>query len=242
MGRADIHMHTTASDGLAPVDQVLDRITTRGTLDVIAITDHDTLEASLWAYERRGGYVFDIIPGVEVSRAEGHVLALWVTEPIPMGLSLQETAAAVHDQGGVAILAHPFHLQLSDVYRNLPRYWRHPEYLVRTGIDGLETFNAGVVVPGSNWLSRRFARQVELATVGGSDAHSPGAIGSGTTRFPGKNGDDLRTAIHQRQTIAQGHPWPLRDYWQVIRALPHWQPPQSVRAYLRTRDADAELA
>lgn len=87
MGRADVHMHTCASDGLPNAKQVLDYVAKRGHLDVIAITDHDVLEASLWAYSQRSVYPFDIIPGVEVTARGGHVLALWVTQPIPSARS-----------------------------------------------------------------------------------------------------------------------------------------------------------
>jgi predicted metal-dependent phosphoesterase TrpH len=82
-------MHTTASDGLSSVQELLNDVARRGHLNVIAITDHDTLDASLWAYEQNQRYAFDIVPGVEVSSQEGHVLALWVTHPVPMGLSLR---------------------------------------------------------------------------------------------------------------------------------------------------------
>jgi DNA polymerase III alpha subunit (gram-positive type) len=75
-GQADIHMHTNASDGLPTAKQVLDSVAKREHLDVIAITDHDVLEASLWAYEQRSKYAFDIIPGVEVTACNGHVLGL----------------------------------------------------------------------------------------------------------------------------------------------------------------------
>ena len=85
-GRADIHMHTTASDGFSSVEAVLDHIAELGTLDVIAITDHDVLDSSLWAYNHRAQYPFEIIPGVEVSSADGHVLGLWVTQPIDKGM------------------------------------------------------------------------------------------------------------------------------------------------------------
>ena len=64
-GRADLHIHTTVSDGLHTPRQLLEHVARLGTLDVIAITDHDRLEGSLWAYARRDRYPFDIIPGVE---------------------------------------------------------------------------------------------------------------------------------------------------------------------------------
>jgi hypothetical protein len=44
------------------------------------------------------------VPGVEVTSADGHVLARWVTEPIPKQRSLAETAAAIHEQNGFAVL------------------------------------------------------------------------------------------------------------------------------------------
>jgi predicted metal-dependent phosphoesterase TrpH len=241
-GRADLHMHTTASDGLATVQDLLDHVAQRGHLDVIAITDHDILEASLLAYEQRDRYPFDIIPGVEVSSLDGHVLGLWVTQPIPMGLSLAETTAAIHDQGGVSILAHPFHVQLSDVYRNVWRYLWRPAYLIESGIDGLEVYNAGGLIPGCNTWARRVAHKLGLAATAGSDAHNLGAIGCGVTYFPGRTADDLRQAIVTRQTRTAGHHWSINDYLEIISALPKWQAPTSVREYLRVQETDIKLA
>lgn len=216
MGRADLHMHTTVSDGLMSVQSLLDYVAQRGVLDVIAITDHDQLDASLWAYERRARYPFDIIPGVEVSSAEGHVLALWVTTPIPAGLSLTETCAAVHAVGGTAILAHPYFAQMGDVRRAWGAYQSDPSYLVRAGLDGLETFNASVILPGSNRKAARVARQLGLAATGGSDAHTLRAIGTGVTHFLGSTGVDLRRALQVSQTVVTGRPWPVTAYGRFV--------------------------
>jgi predicted metal-dependent phosphoesterase TrpH len=216
-------MHTTTSDGLATVEDLLAYVARRGQLDVIAITDHDRLESSLWAYERRDFYPFDIIPGVEVTSTEGHVLGLWVMQPIPRKLSLVETVIAIHEQGGVAILAHPFHFHMLDVARNFMHYLREPEMLIAVGLDGIEAHNAGVVTPLSNKLARRMARRLAMPVTGSSDAHSLGAIGSGVTRFPGHSSHELRTALASGKTIAQGRPWSLSDYLEIARALPHWK-------------------
>ena len=128
-GRADLHMHTTVSDGRATPAQMLDYAARFCRLNVLAITDHDRLEGSLWACEQNGRYPFDIVPGVEVSSADGHVLALWVTQPIPRGLSLAETVSAIHEQGGVAVLAHPFELFIAP--RAVWRVLRRPNDLLR---------------------------------------------------------------------------------------------------------------
>jgi hypothetical protein len=217
LGRADLHMHTTVSDGTMTVRALLDDVARRGDLDVIAITDHDRLDASLWAYARRERYPFDIVPGVEVSSAEGHILALWVMTPIAAGMSMAETVAAVHEAGGLAILAHPFFGQMGDIRRAARRYRRDPHYLKRAGLDGLEVFNASVVLPGSNRLAARVAAQIGLAATGGSDAHALRAVGTGLTHFPGgRTAQDLRLAITQRQTVVTGRPWPAAAYGAFV--------------------------
>lgn len=215
-GRADLHMHTTVSDGLMTPRQLLDDVARRGHLDIVAITDHDRIDGSLWAYARRERYPFDIVPGVEVSSAEGHILALWVTEPIPAGLSMTETAAAIHEGGGIAILAHPFFTQMGCIRIASRIYRRNPEYLLQTGIDGLEGYNAAVVFPGTNFAAQRVARFLGLPVTGGSDAHTLGAVGSGWTAFRGKSAADLRAGILNAETVAQGRPWPAREYRKFI--------------------------
>lgn len=216
-GRADLHMHTTASDGVYTVREVLDHIAALGTLDVIAITDHDRVDAALWAVEHQHEYDFEIVPGIEVSTSEGHVLGYWVSESIPRRLSLVETVCAIHEQGGVAVLAHPYHIHMGIVRRSAMRYISRPEVLVESGLDALEAHNAGIVLPGMNALSHRLARRAGLPVVGGSDAHTLGAIGSGITRFPGYTGADLREALSRRETRAEGKAWPVIDYWNYSR-------------------------
>lgn len=220
-GRADLHIHTTASDGVNTVREVLDHVAQHSQLDVIAITDHDRVDAALWAYERRNEYPFDIIVGTEVTTQIGHVLGLWVTEAIPPRMSLEQAVAAIHEQGGLAILAHPYHIQMGTIRRNCMRYTSDPQWLVDCGLDGIETHNAGGSVPGANALARRLARRLGLAAVGNSDAHTRGAIGSGQTRFVGHTAQDLRLAITQRQTLTEGSTWPLTDYWNYWKNSTH---------------------
>ena len=218
-GRADIHMHTNASDGLPTAKQLLDYVAKRGHLDVIAITDHDRLEASLWAYEQRHQYAFDIIPGVEVTAHNGHVLALWVTKPIPMQLSVVETAAAIHEQDGVAILAHPGELLING--GQVMRYLRNPEVLLDWNLDGVEVFNAGAMTPGNNVLARRIMRGLDIPLVGNSDAHTLSAIGRGRTRFKGRSAADFRSALAQHQTAAEGIRWQITDYLKLsVKSIP----------------------
>lgn len=213
-GSADLHMHTTASDGTATAREVLDYVAALGTIDVIAITDHDVMDASLWAYEQRDKYAFDIIPGVEVSSKGGHVLALWVTKPIAKGMSLADTTAAIHAQGGMAILAHPFEMLVSP-YACM-RYVQHPEVLIQDGVDALEIHNAGSPTPGNNWLAGRTAAKLGMTITGNSDAHSLAAIGCGLTHFKGRTAADLRRALETGETAVEGRSWPTIDYLRLL--------------------------
>jgi len=215
-GLADLHMHTTASDGRATVTELLDYVTAQGRLNVIAITDHDRLESSLWAYEHRSHYPFEIVPGVEVSSRDAHVLALWVTQPIPRRLSLAETVAAIHEQSGIAVLAHPFEVMVH--LKPIWRYLTQPEVLLKTGIDAIEAHNSGTPTPGGNRMARRLAAKIRLPITGGSDAHTLTAIGCGITRFEGQTALDLRHALVNGSTIAEGVRWPIIDYLKILPA------------------------
>ena len=109
LGRADLHIHTLASDGTASLVDILDHVERNTELDVIAITDHERIDAALagraMAVDR--GLRFEVIVGEEVTTLGGHLLALWIEEPIRPFKTLGATIAAVHDQGGIAIPAHP---------------------------------------------------------------------------------------------------------------------------------------
>lgn len=219
-GRADLHMHTKVSDGTGTVQQVLDRVGRVGTLDVIAITDHDCLSASLWAYQHKDNYPFDIIPGVEVTSADGHVLGLWVMEPVKKGMSLPETVSAIHKQGGLAVLAHPFEVTIAP--HTLRRYLSQPEGLITVGVDAVEVFNAGAITRGCNWLARRVFDRVDLPQLGNSDAHTPDCVGTGYTRFRGKTAADLRESIERGWTAAEGKRWPVITYLKLMHTAIQW--------------------
>lgn len=212
-GRADLHMHTTASDGIASARQMLDRAALHTDLDVIAITDHDHIDSSLWAHAQQGRYPFDIVPGMEVTSRDGHVLALWITYAVPKRMSLHETICAIHEQNGVAILAHPFEPMIAP--HTFWRYYHRPEVLITMEIDAVETYNAGAFTPGNNWLAQRVFNPLDIAVVGNSDAHMPASIATGITRFYGHTAADLRSALVQRQTVAEGTPWPLTVYLKL---------------------------
>src|SRR6185437_2939873 len=101
-GRADLHMHTRFSDGRPTVRAVLGHAARRTNLQVLAITDHDCIEGALEAQALQEQYPFQVFVGEEVSSRDGHILALFIRQCVPPGLSAAETIDAIHEQGGVA--------------------------------------------------------------------------------------------------------------------------------------------
>ena len=106
VGRADLHIHTAASDGTASVTSVLDRAIELG-LDVIAITDHERIDAALAgrALAQDRGLPLEVVVGEEVTTLGGHLLALGLRRPVRSYRSLRSTIAEIHDQGALAIPA-----------------------------------------------------------------------------------------------------------------------------------------
>jgi len=200
-GRADLHIHTIASDGTADVVSILDHVAARGELDVIAITDHERIDAALAAHAmaRDRDVGIEVVVGEEVTTLGGHLLALWIDRPIRPYRSLRTTIKEVHGAGGLAIPAHPL------VPYPLCAQGRVLRGLLDDGDesvwpDGLETFNPTAL--GRPWHDRvvRFADEHGLARVGNSDAHALDAIGVGWTTFEGRTAAELRRAIEGRAT------------------------------------------
>jgi predicted metal-dependent phosphoesterase TrpH len=188
LARADIHIHTTCSDGRhTPVE--LARALGYGDLAVAAITDHDTIEGGLRVRDVLGGLGPEIIVGSEITSADGHVLGLFLGRDVPAGMSAEATIAAIHEQGGVAIAAHPYALAqgVGDRAAKLP-------------FDGIEVVNGSPLMELGNQRARHRLRHASAALLGGSDAHVAGAVGGVYTRFPGSTAADLRAAISARRT------------------------------------------
>jgi predicted metal-dependent phosphoesterase TrpH len=201
LGRADLHLHTLASDGLMSTQGLLAHIEHHTQLDVIAITDHDEISASFEAreYAASQNYRVQVIPGVEVTTRDGHLLALFLEDRPPALRSLQQTAQWVRERGGLCVAPHPF------------TRWTHSlnQRAMRLAIDagliaGIEVLNASLAGRASRPHALRVAEQHGLAVIGSSDAHMLAMVGLSRTRFPGSTPADLRHALEQATTQAEG--------------------------------------
>jgi len=212
--RCDPHTHTTYSDGLGSPREVVETAIARG-LDVIAVTDHDSVAGALAARElvHGEGYPLGVIVGSEVTTARGvHLLALFVEERLPMFQSAARTVERIEALGGIALAPHP----LSALTPSMGR--RMIEGLLARGLPlvAVETANPSPAGrPGAR--VRALNQRWGLAEFGGSDAHFLPHIGAAYTLFPGRSAADFRRALEGRATVARtaGEPLArisLRDY------------------------------
>lgn len=218
MGLADLHLHTIYSyDGTATVPAVLRRAKEIG-LNVIAITDHDEIAGALEGVKLASHYGVEVIPGSEITTAEGDLLALFIHEKIQPGLSLIETLLRVKDQGGVAIAAHPMAGGMG--MKSLTPYsilkaLKHP--LAGSTLIGIETYNGSAIDRLSNHYAEIFANTLPIAHIGNSDAHTIDTLGFGATEFPGTTAADLLLSIRERTTQVR-----KMNEWSAIRVLGSW--------------------
>lgn len=212
LGTADLHMHSKFSDGSASIEKILSHAEKRTNLNVIAITDHDCIAGAQQARDlcARHPRRAEVIVGVEVSTSEGHLLALNIETLIPSGMTMGETIQAVHEQGGLAIVAHPLKRWCPSASLSTLCNIMASE---RTRPDGLEVVNASFGrLGGSKKLRQLNDVFFHVAETGSSDAHCPSAIGSSRTYFPGSTASDLLNAIRTRTTLAYVGGWPTRSY------------------------------
>lgn len=212
-GKADLHMHTTASDGMGTVEEVLEHVEYQTDLDVIAITDHDEVRGAWAAREivARRKYRFEIIMAQEVTSRHGHVLIYGVEEPFKMFQSLEKTVEWAHERGGVVVIPHPLsYMTLSVGEKKLRSLFDKS-----LAVDGIEVLNPSI----AGYVRRERVQEVNdnewhLAEIGNSDAHFPRHIGTAYTTFEGHTTADLLKAIQERKTTAHGRYLTIKEQLQ----------------------------
>ena len=202
MGTADLHIHTRYGDGMATIPELLHYVEDAAELDVIAVTEHDTVRAAVEARElhARGTFRFELIPGIEVTTLDGHLIGLFVDEPIASFRRMEPTLADIHERGGLAIVPHPLSwLTRSVSLRVLLRIAETRDDAVY--FDAIEEYNLSPAGRVTSARARRLNRdQLHLAAVGSSDAHFLQSIGSARTNFEGTTAAELRHAIERGGT------------------------------------------
>lgn len=185
--RVDLHSHTKYSrDSTLRPSELIERARAAG-LDRIAVTDHNRMDGA-WAAHALDPAL--IILGEEVDCAEGEdLIGLFIHEPIPAGLPVEEVAERIRDQGGIVYAPHPY------------AYVRRPgarAARVLAVADVVEAFNGRAFLPMWNRRALRAALAAGLPTGAGSDGHFAHEIGGVWTELPAfANAEEFRAALPQ---------------------------------------------
>jgi len=231
--KLDPHIHSIYSgDAISEPRDIIKQAKGIG-LDIIAISDHDSIKGSTLAIDiAKDTNDILIVPSIEITTNKGHILGFGVETLISSGLSPEETVERIHDEGGIVIVPHPF----SPYRRGL--FFKNKKIMKRlTGfnhlkddeynsandsnevnvtkdsyknirIEGVEVLNARYIFGYSNYKANKLAEEKDLAKIGASDSHFLEAIGNCYTEITDIDAepsiDDVIEAIKSKKTVAKG--------------------------------------
>lgn len=211
LGKADLHIHSFyGQDAFSSIEAILKRAKEEK-LDVIAITDHHTLEGAKEAKKLAPDFELEVIIGEEVKTKEGDLIALFINDLILPERGVLETIEEIHQQGGLVIVPHPANWFLGGLsFKTL--------FQIFTKVDGVELLNGSWAGRIKQKESQKLNKLIfNLTPTGGSDAHHFRQVGRAYTLFPGKKVDDLYWAIKKKLTLPGGSSWDWKDkfFWLI---------------------------
>jgi predicted metal-dependent phosphoesterase TrpH len=171
---ADFHSHSHYSrDSVINPRTFIDRCLRKG-IDCVAVTDHNEIEGAFVIEKlarESAGPRLKVIIGEEVKTAEGEIIGLFLKEFVPRDLSPEETVRAIHEQGGLAVVPHPY-----DIFR---RSVIKPGALerVKEQVDAIEGFNCRNILQRHDDRAVALAGSVAKPMTVGTDSHSPWELG-----------------------------------------------------------------
>lgn len=202
MWKVDLHTHTIFSrDCLTRPEDAIARARAIG-LDRLAITEHNNIAGALAAKKLDPEL---IIVGEEIKTTHGEIIAWFVSEEVPKGLSPEETVRRLRDQGAVISIPHPL-----DSLRGSAMGLENVLGIIEQ-VDALEVLNARCVRAADNDAARSLAAAHGKLMTAGSDAHIPFELGSCYLEMPAfdDNPDSFLAALAGAEPKGEVSPfWP----------------------------------
>src|SRR6266849_3767949 len=190
--KLDLHVHTNrSSDAFTSPEQLAIICRGRG-LDGLAITDHNVLSVD-------SSEELIIVPGIEISTRDGHIIGLGLSETVPRALSADETLRRIKELHGVSINPHPYDLLRSSVR----------PHTLEVRPDAIEVINSSSFLHSVTWKrARKFAEKENYAMTAGSDSHIPETIGRAYTEVesPSKDTASVLAALKSGLVTPVGRP------------------------------------
>lgn len=166
--KIDLHVHSCYSPDSVITPEELIFYAKKHGLDAVAITDHERIDGALKIAKEKH---FLIIPGIEVSSLNGHIIGLNVREVIPTKLGVDETVDRIHEAGGLAVACHPIAFFKGSLGKH-----------TNLKFDAVEVINASAFPFRYSVIrSKKLASQLGKTQTAGSDAHYGPEIGCAYT-------------------------------------------------------------
>ncbi len=201
MLKLDLHIHSMYSeDAIGSPKEIIKHVKKKG-LDGIAITDHNSIKGGLKAL-KECPKDFIVIPGVEISARDGHIIALNVKENIKKNQTTEDTVDEIIKKGGTPIVPHLLRSMSGIKELNLKN--------ILPNISTIEVYNS-CSTQKSNYKTSKIAKKYNLGGTGGSDSHIPQYSGMAYTTFDtGKTSiENLISEIEKKKTWGKGKTLPL---------------------------------
>jgi predicted metal-dependent phosphoesterase TrpH len=196
MLKLDLHIHSQYSEDGTGTHLEIAKILKKKGLNGMAVTDHNTVEGGLSAL-KVASKDFIVIPGVEISTKDGHIIALNIKENIPRNLTVEETVEKIIDKGGIPIVPH--------LYRSLSGIKEKKLKKIIKKVPAIEVFNSCSVLQ-TNLKTMKIAKKYNLGGTGGSDSHIPSFVGEAYTLVDTNNLniDSIISSIEKKKTWGEG--------------------------------------
>ncbi|MBZ0293772.1 MAG: PHP domain-containing protein, partial [Anaerolineae bacterium] len=186
--------HTLWSKDCLTKFETVIRLCQRRGIDRIAVTDHNTAEGAL-ALQKIAPEL--VIVGEEIMTTQGEILAYFVRESVPAGLSPEETIRRLRNQGAAISVSHPFD-------RLRKGAWQQTDLeRIIDQVDAIEIFNARCMFPADNVRAAQFAEAHGMLGTAGSDGHTRPEYGRAMVRMrPFENDpEDFLDALHSAEYV-----------------------------------------
>jgi predicted metal-dependent phosphoesterase TrpH len=161
MARVDLHTHSLASPDGSLDAAAYGQMLASGKLDIIAVTDHDTISFAQDLAAKLGP---QIIVGEEITSNQGEIIGLFLQQPVPPGLSASQTVQHIHEQGGLVYIPHPFETVRKGISREVLD-------MIADQVDIIETHNGRAVFQNRGQEAVAWAHAHQVAQAASSDAH-----------------------------------------------------------------------
>lgn len=206
--KLDLHFHTQSFGQTVVTEEDLRRALVIKKLDGLAVVNFFNISHALWIKESLPEYL--IIVGQEIWSSDGHIIGLGLRERVADFRSAQETVAAIHDQGGIAVAVHPY------LHLGAGRKVRHVSF------DAVEVYNASIGgVFFYNYWARRLARQINLPGVAATDTTAPDFLGYSYTEVLTDKKDDVLSAVRRGEVRLMKKAFPIPAGFILKNFLDH---------------------